>query len=257
MSCSIQSKLTILQGDELAALSDSQLVDVITDQENSGFYFDTDEILETLNEGLGENFPAQSFINFFENSINNKKVFSKHEFFSKDLKELYKNAPNQMEYMRNSFERELVKIAFIDVDLEENQITLNDSDLNSKIQKYKNRLLNNIYNYIKKVNPNYSEEYKELYKEGRYQSNTSYKKLLDDLQILLQNNDLDISLYNKESLEILDTFNSAVILANFDSLIEKNFKAILSVNQKNYGTLTNPVGTFHYFTEFKGSYTEY
>lgn len=238
-------------------MSDSQLVEIITDQENSGYYFDTDEILETLNKGLGENFPTQSFINFFENSINNKKVFSQHEFFSKDLQELYKNAPNQMEYMKDSFERELVKIAFIDVDLFENQITLNDSDLNFKIQKYKNRLLENIYKYIIKVNPNYSIEYKELYKEGRYQENTSYKQLLDKLQTLLQDNDLDLSLYDKNSLEILDTFNSAVILANFDSLIDKNFKSILSINQKNYGTLTNPIDNFHYFTEFKGSYTEY
>lgn len=238
-------------------MSDSQLVDVIIDQENSGYYFDTDEILETLNEGLGEDFPAQSFLNFFENSINNKKVFSNHEFFSKDLHELYVNAPNQMEYMRDSFERELVKIAFIDVDLDENQITLNDSDLNYKIQKYKNKLLKNIFDYIIKIDPNFPIEYKELYKEGRYQEDNSYTSLLDTLQTILEGSDLNLSLYNKSDLEVLDTFNSAVILANFDALIEKNFKSIVSINQKNYGTLTNPIDNFHYFTEFKGSYTEY
>jgi len=253
MSCSIiNKKLKRLPEN----LSESSIVDIIIDQENSGYYFDTNEISKIITRRLGGEYPIQSFINFFENSINNNKVFSKHEFFSKELQELYKNVPNQLEYMKNSFKRELVKIAFIDVNAEQ-KITLNDSHLNEKVQNYKNKLLKNIYDYIISITPSYPLEYRELYKNGRYQSNNSYNQLLNDLAVLMNGVDLDLSTKDVESLKILNSYNSAVILSNFDSLINDNFRSIVSVNQKNYGALTNPVDNFHYFAEFKGSYTEY
>lgn len=243
------------------------LANQILENQSSGYFYNIAEVADKIENQLlkGEQvspFSKQHLINTFHNVLNNNKIFSKHEFFDKPIIDLYKNGNEAMQYMINSFEKELVKIAFIDpeasVDL---RITLNDSVLNNKTNNFKNKLFKSLFDHLASSS-HFKKEYKnipfvELFTDKRFNTDSNYHKIMNDIAILFKDYNTNISIYNDVNLVSLDVYNAAIMLTNFDKLIESKFSNILSVNQYNTGALTNPPYTFQYMQEFKGISTTY
>lgn len=266
--CNIPQDVRRLSKDFTESDGNYELISTqILDNTSSGYFYNITEVADKINDQLlkGEQvspFSKQRLISNFHNVLNNNKVFSKHEFFDKPIVELYKNGNEAMQYMLNSFEKELVKIAFIDpeasVDL---RITLNDSVLNNKTNNFKNKLFKSLFDYLAN-HSQFKKKYKnipfvELFTDKRFNTDSKYHEVMSDIETLFKDYSTNVSIYNDNNLITLDIYNAAVALSNFDKLIESKFSNILSVNQYNIGALTNPPYTFQYMQEFKGINTTY
>lgn len=259
-TCSIQLNVDNLKFLFAKNQNYDELIKAIFENSSEGYFYNIDEIAETLGKDLEEGgipFSKFKLINDFYSAFNERKVFSKSDFFSKPILSLYENGAESLNYMYNSFENELVKIAFVDNSQNANlsdAVTIDNSNLNHKIQNYKNGLFKTLFDYAKKHN---KEEYKEikyqdLYVDKRFVGSVLYDKVIKDIETLFKNYSTNVSIYKENELKKLQVYNSAVLLVNFDNIIKEKFNNIISVNRYNFGALSDCINTFHYFQEFKG-----
>jgi hypothetical protein len=231
-----------------------------------GYFYNIQETIDKINKELievGQNPTSSSLLtSTFTDYVSSHKrlALTKNSFFDKDLVDLYVNGDEIMQYMKNQLNDALIKAAFIDTRAKklEAKITIGDGQLNTKIQEYKNNLLKTIYDYLledDRFNMKYTNlKFEPLYNDdGSFNVNTIYFKILEDFESVFKDFSLkNISIYKESNLVQLDVYNAGIILSKFDDLVERNFKSILSVNQSNLGAITNPIGNFQYFLEFKG-----
>ena len=237
--------------------------------QEKGHYFDIDEIASLVekevdrininNEKKGavtvpfsKDFLKTSLLD----RINNEKVFSQVDFFNKELVDLYAEGSDPMVYMLSVFEQDLMRAVFVDPKAKEDKITLDDSILNAKINNYKNDLFSVVFNEVvesEQFKEKYTDvEYIPLFTEGRYNRDSNYTEILKDFGTLYKNYSLAVNIFEAKDLVRLDKYNAAVILTNFDKLMEDRFTNLIKVNQFNVGVLTNPPISFQYIREFKG-----
>lgn len=259
-TCSIQLNVDKLKFLFTRTNNYDDVIKAIFESPNEGYFYNIDEIAETLRKELEEGkvpFSKSKLINDFYSAFNERKVFSKSEFFDKPILNLYENGAESLNYMYNSFESQLVKISFVDnspkVDASD-AVTIDNSDLNHKIQNYKNSLFKTLFKYAKKQNvEGYKDiKYQDLYVDKRFVSPVLYEKVIKDIETLFKDYSTNVSIYKERELKTLEVYNAAVILVNFDNIIKEKFNNIISVNRYNFGALSDSINTFHYFQEFKG-----
>ena len=235
----------------------SDLVNYILDSDSEGYFFNIEEIGTEIKENLSKRegsppFSIDKFISTFYRISNRYRIDSSHDYFSKPMTELYDNANESMRYMENTLENKLVRLAFIDPSVDKLTVTLDNSVLNANIQEYKNDLFKSLCDYLK-------EPYTPLYVDKRFNKDSNYHEILDKLsdKFIGEKYTPDVSVYGKLDNPKLKIFNNAVILANFDSLVESKFNNIVSVNPYNKGSLNQSLNTLHYGIEFKGLSTTF
>jgi hypothetical protein len=187
----------------------------------------------------------------------NTATLTHNEYFSKDLSDLFEGSVDAQPYMLNGFEQKLIKSTSIDLDNE--TLTIDNSDLNARIQGYKNDLFRLVFDYVEKYK-DIKSEFIPLYDGKRFIEDSKFNTVLNELAEIFKNKEYspkNKSIYKASEVAVLDVFNAGIILSNFDTLIEDRFNNILSVNQTNFGKLNNPLHAFHYFLEFQGMKTVY
>lgn len=210
--------------------------------------FVTDEdVVQIVNEIVAENpdrFSAVSSSNVQEELV---KKFSKSDsgiikqfVINKNIREPFKSSQSAYDYMESDFKINIFKSAFINK--EEGLIIQTNQDLNKYIIEYKNKLFNTLKEYV----GNTSEQ--DLYGEN-YEVNTElYNEVMYDPKISsLANTNLNLSPILKGNRKtVLDPFNAAYILNNFDRLIKSLLTGIVNLNEDYSGFLENGVDSQKY-----------
>lgn len=242
-----------------------ELAEHVLKSKVEGLYFPAEEIAKQIQDYLLEKrkgtlvpFSSNKFVSSVKLLARKNATYSKSDYFNKDLTELYENAPDPMSVMLKDFEQKLVKIAFVDPD--KGTVTIDNSSLNSNILEYKNELFETVFKYVSEKNPNFKlENFSPLYVGQRFNKESNYKQVMNAFGEILtkENYSPNVSIFNREDAKFLEIYNAGVLLSNFDELVEKKFRNIVSVNQENFNRLDNPINTLHYFIEFKGISTEF
>lgn len=290
-ACSITPDYLDLTRLYLQSQNYSELVDNIFQSDSDGYFYNIEEIANTIDKEINEYFrksikggeippfissliekfnlnPGESpfskyaLIAEFNNKFSNNKVKSANEFFSKPFSELYLNGDESLKYMYNNFERNLVRLAFIDdspIASYSDAITIDNVSLNNKIHNYKNSIFKDLYNYVKDNNLlEYNEiPYQDLYVDNKFVGKDLYQKVMQDISDLFSGYSTNVKLYNELESAKLDLFNKAVVLSRFDDILGSKFSNIISINTYNKGHLGESINAFHYFLEFKGTKSEY
>lgn len=238
----------------------TELAEAFLNSKGEGYFFDASKASQDIAGMKGEtSFNPVRFKTSVTAAHDRAAVYSGNPYFSKNITDLYENALDSLSYMYNGLEQSLVKASFIDTDAL--TLTIDNSDLNANIQNYKNDLFEKVFKYVKKNKKAEYEniKYEALYEGKRFNTNSNYTKVLEDLSSIFEDSDYspDVSIWKADQAAILDVYNAGVILSNFDSLVEQRFNGVLSVNQKNYNNLNNPMEIFPYFLEFSGAKTTY
>lgn len=264
-TCSISYNPVVI-GKRFDGNNYAQLASFFLQSNGEGYFYDVEEasnkIQSFLQERGGDNppFSVKRFISAVNYASRRNSTSSKaSEYFSKDLTELYKNSTESLSYMTNSLEQKLIKLAFVDPD--KRSISIDNSSLNANINEYKNDLFKQVFDFVKnnKSESYTNVEFTPLYSGKRFNPTSNFSKVLSDAEEIFKfmNYSTNVSIHNLDAVALLDVYNAAVILSNFDSLVEDKFRNIISVNQTNFSNLNNPLSAFQYFLEFKGLSTEY
>ena len=166
---------------------------------------------------------------------------------------------------KNMFKHDIFGTTVILKQGENSQIVTNVQDLNNNIENYKNKLYNNIYNYLVSKGIAPEKQISQMFfqsGEKEHQIRPGYTEVLDDFYILISQSLLQDQLeiewikeqtsHNYKSL-LLSAVNSYIQLLNFDELLEDTTENYLSVNDDmDQIIVDNGDGTW----EFKYSFGE-
>ena len=150
-----------------------------------------------------------------------------------DFSSLFFKSNIAYNYMQNSFKENMLKTCFINKEV--GKLITTDSELNNFILEYKNELFEKLKNYIGNTSTEklYDDNYavnEELYNQV-FNAIDKSDLINTDLNV----NPLDLINVNKK----LDPYNAAIILNNFDNLVNKLFDGIINTEFTYKGFLEN------------------
>src|ERR1035437_2155661 len=211
----------------------------------SGALFADDEFKQIVNETVASQ-KLKANPNFTDinpdtvvamvDKINKKSyttISKKFTVNNNDFSELFFKSNPAYNYMQNSFMDNVLKASFINK--EEGVIITENSDLNKFITQYKNSLFQILKDYVgeKSKEPLYGENFEVNEDLYRAVFNAVDNSNLDETN--LDVNPLNLLEVNSK----LDPYNAAIILTNFDSLLNKLFKGIVNTEFVYKGYLEN------------------
>lgn len=166
-----------------------------------------------------------------------------------------------------------------------------NKELNNNINNLKNKLFQNIVDYLISKNVLTEKEYytEEVWGEKTVKKfarnlfsatgfnkgvyNSEYRKVIglletqllgasDENAIILQSSGRKVPNIKGNILKPsdrlkFDAYNAAVLLLNFDSYIKKNYKGVIDINQTTFNSFEAPADGNKYFKKIKGLVTEY
>lgn len=113
------------------------------------------------------------------------------------------------------------------------------SDLNNSIKQQQELLLQKVIDYLKtRISPENQAKYPEIFQNGRMYNGENYtgivEKIADLYSSILGKQNFDTRTLNKyykdKNYNILDAYNSWIILNNFDIILQKQFGKAISIN---------------------------
>ena len=186
-------------------------------------------------------------------------------FRSPEITPLFHTMNIAENYFEKSINEKIVKVALLGSE-SDTRFVFSDKQFNSNIKTLKNKLLNNIRLFLKlPLTSLYDEEgnfIRDNYSEYQYTLQLLETKLKEGAQIKSYSGNtiplLGTNLNNSNQRNILDVYNSAIFLTNFDNIIEKYFKDIIEVDFSTYNSFEDsPTNSNKYSLRIKGLETTY
>lgn len=267
--CSIQQFETILANlvtfsDDLTSLED---IDIFLEEKYSVTLSDllnnTDNknSLDELKSVLDENY---SFLNYNELIDPNLKEISTinnipSNFRSPEVTPLFHTMQIAENYFKKSVNEKIINESLFG---RGDNFVSNNVELNSNIKKLKNELFNTILSYLNKPKADLYDEngkfnldnYNNLYQSTLLEFERSfdiYPKIVSysghKVPIIRA------SIKNSESRRLLDAYNAAVFLINFDNIIETEFSDLIQIDYSAFNNFKDsPDNSNKYSLKIKG-----
>lgn len=243
----------------------------VTDFSLQNLYSDfSDENKVSLSE-IFENYTGEDIVpllNISSEQIELTKNNIDCDFLSAEVTDLFHTLPHAKAYFDRDLHSKVITALKVGWGNYDTYINSN-SELNKSIAELKNILFDNIQKVLKS-NGIISNEFKLLDSDGNvidYQHYKSVIKLINDFFFNSGRYDVVKKLNRnvpnlKDDLEsnkhIYDAYNSAIILVNFDTILNKEFGDKVKIDIKRFNNLTSTNSKdLKYISKVKGINTEY
>ena len=225
-----------------------------------------DENLSSLREVLDNEYSAINYNsllneNFREISTRNNVV---SVFRSPEVTPLFHTMKVAENYFEQTTNEKMVIATMIGTG---DKYVSTDEEFNNNIKDLKNQLFNTIRSFLGLPKVNIYDEFgnfiPESYEDYVMTINKMEEYFGDKLQITSYSGNkvplLRLNIRNADSRNILDAYNAAIFLTNFDNIIEKYFSSIIKINNINesFNNFQSPPDSFKYELKVKGLETVY
>jgi len=191
-------------------------------------------------------------------------------FTSPTLGDLFDSMPLAEKYFEQSMNEKLLKAVLIGKQSSDVYVT-SKADLNKNVLILKNELFNNIVKFLR-VRGISIEGSTDLYNisSGKFVNFEKYSEVLKKLETWFKENrtmidtatqreipSLSVNLSSNADRTVLDAYNAAIMLSNFDNVIFKKFKNILKLDFSTFNEFDGPLKGNKYEFGTKGLETTY